>query len=87
MVRAIMETLESNSQSFFVRVWVEEKSEQGEWGVWRGHIVHVPSGEKHYFRDLNEIQTFIAPHLEEMGVRFDTSWRVALWFKRMIKRS
>ena len=78
-----MESLESTSQSFIVKVWVEDAVEKGGRGVWHGHITHVPSGQRHYLKNLDEIQDFIAPHLEEMGVRLDTSWRVVHWFKRL----
>ena len=78
-----MESLEPDAQSFIVKVWVEDAVEKGGRGVWHGHITHVPSGKRHYLKNLDEIQDFIAPHLEEMGVRLDTSWRVVHWFKRL----
>jgi hypothetical protein len=82
-----MEPLESTSQSFIVKVWVEDSAEAGGHGVWHGHITHVPSGKRHYMKNLDEISDFIAPHLEEMGVKLGVRWRVRRWFKRVIKRS
>ena len=76
-----MESLESTSHSFIVKVWVEEAAGSGSRGVWHGHITHVPSSKRHYVKSLDEIQDFIAPYLEEMGVRLDTNWWVAHWFK------
>jgi hypothetical protein len=76
-----MESLESTSQSFIVKVWVEDGVETAGRSVWHGHITHVLSGKRHYVKSLDEIQDFIAPYLEEMGVRLDRNWWVAHWFK------
>jgi hypothetical protein len=78
-----MESLESTSQSFIVKVWVEDAVEADGRSVWHGHITHVLSGKRHYVKSLDEIQGFIAPHLEEMGVKLDTCWRIAHWFKHL----
>ena len=81
-----MEPLEPDAQSFIVKVWVEDSTETGGQGVWRGHITHVPSHERRYLKNLGEIEDFIAPHLEAMGVKLSIRWRVRRWFKRVIKR-
>jgi len=77
-----MDVLESTTQSFIVKVWVEESADGASKGVWYGHITHVPSGKRHYLKNLDEIKDFIAPHLEEMGVKPDTGWRITRLFKR-----
>jgi hypothetical protein len=82
-----MDSLEPDTQSFIVKVWVEDGLETGGQSAWRGHITHVSSQERHYLKDLGEIEDFIAPHLEEMGVKLGMRWRVRRWFKRVIKRS
>jgi hypothetical protein len=64
-----MDFLEPYTHSFIVKVWLEETVEEAGRAKWRGHITHVPSGEKRYLEDLDEITTFITPYLEEMGVR------------------
>ena len=79
-----MDTLESTTQSFVVKVWVEESAEKTSQGVWHGHITHVPSGEQRYLKNLDEIGDFIAPHLEEMGVKLGMGWRIRRWLKRLI---
>ncbi len=81
-----MEPLESTSQSFIVKVWVEDSAEAGGYGVWHGHITHVPSGKRHYMKNLDEIPDFIAPHLEEMGVKLGMRWRVRRWLRRLMGR-
>jgi hypothetical protein len=81
-----MEPLESTSQSFIVKVWVEDSAEAGGHGVWHGHITHVPSGKRQYIDDLGKIEDFIAPHLEEMGVKLSIRWRLRRWLKRLMGR-
>ena len=64
-----MKTAEYVYCSFIVRVWVEETIGEAGRGVWRGHITHVPSGDRNYVKDLDEITAFISSYLERMGVR------------------
>jgi hypothetical protein len=77
-----MDVLESNTHSFVVRIWLEETAQEAGVAVWRGHITHVPGGERHYLSDLNGILLFIAPYLEQMGIRPTISWRVRRWLSR-----
>ena len=81
-----MDDLEAISQSFIIKVWIEERSEADSRAVWRGHIIYVPTGEKRYLKDLDEILDFIAPHLEDMGVKLGVAWRVRHWFKCVRRR-
>ena len=81
-----MEPLEPDAQSFIVKVWVEDSAGKTGRGVWHGHITHVPSHERRYLKNLDEIEDFIAPHLEAMGVKLGIRWRVRRWFKHVIKR-
>jgi len=46
---------------FIVRVWVDPA--RPEPSVARGQIEHVSSGERRYFRELDEIQAFVADSL------------------------
>lgn len=79
-----MEPLESEAQSFIVKVWVEDSAGETGRGVWHGHITHVPSHERRYLKNLDEIEDFIAPHLEEMGIKLGVRWRVRRWLKHLI---
>ena len=79
-----METSEPLSQSFIVKVWVEEHAEGNSQGVWHGHITHVFSGKRRYFKDLDEIRDFIQPFLGEMGVHIETGGRWRRWFQRLV---
>jgi len=67
--------------SFIVKLWVEETTNGTEHGVWRGHITHVPSGNRKYVKDLDSITRFIAPYIEEMGVRADSRLAPGRWLR------
>jgi hypothetical protein len=82
-----MDLLESDAQSFIVKVWVEEGSETGSQAVLRGHITHVSSHERRYLKNLGEIEDFTAHFLEEMGVKLGVRWRIRRWLKRLMARS
>lgn len=76
-----MDFPELDTHSFVVKVWLEETAEGAGRAVWRGHITHVPSGERRYLKDLDGIGAFVASYLEEMGVKFGIRWRVRRWIK------
>ena len=61
---------EFNVHSFIVKVWLEEEATKDSDSVWHGQITHVPSGEKRYLNNLDQISLFIQPYLEAMGIRF-----------------
>jgi hypothetical protein len=54
---------ESNTHSFVVKVWLEETAEEAGGARWRGHVSHVPDGERRYVERLQEVTAFIAPYL------------------------
>ena len=73
-----MDPFETSNHSFIVKIWLEESAEAGHSARWRGHITHVPSGERRYLISLSDILVFIRPYLEEMGVKsnlFEQVWR------------
>jgi hypothetical protein len=82
-----MDLVESDTQSFIVKIWVEESGEDTSRGVWHGHITHIPSHQRRYLKDLNEIQDFIAPHLEEMGVKVGKRWRLRGWLQGLVRKA
>lgn len=71
-----MEPLETNTQVFIVRVWLEPRSNPDAPPEWRGVIEHAPSRERRYIKDLNDLSDFIAVYLEHMGVKFKRSFRL-----------
>ena len=70
---------EWHTHSFIVKIWLEETFEETGKARWRGHITHVPSGERRYLKDLTDIGIFILPYLDAMKVRSGFRWRVWKW--------
>ena len=66
-----MEPTESHIQSFIIKIWLEEEIAESGRTVWRGHITHVPGGERQYIQDLSAISSFIQPYLEKMKAKSD----------------
>ena len=81
----MMDQVEPDTQSFIVKVWVEDRAGETGGGAWHGHITHIPSRDRRYLKNLEEIQDFIAPHLEAMGVKISRRWRLKSWLKRLIE--
>lgn len=70
-----MDLFESATHSFVIKIWLED----GDQLRWRGHITHVPSGERRYVEDMGEIRDFILPYLEQMGVKPGLLRRARRW--------
>jgi hypothetical protein len=77
------DAIEPNAHSFIVKIWLEETVEEAGLARWRGHITHVPSGERRYLKDLNDVLFFIAPYLEKMKVKLGFLWKVRKWLHRV----
>lgn len=73
---------EDDTHVFIARIWLERRAIKGAPTVWRGMIEHVPSGERHYLKDLDDLTTFIMPYLASLGVKPKLSWRVRQWLKQ-----
>lgn len=73
---------EPDTQSFVVKVWLEETVEEAGRAKWRGHVTHVTSGERRYLESLSGVVDFITPYLERWGVRFGAFRR----FRRFLCR-
>lgn len=71
---------ERDVHSFIVKVWLEESIEESGRAKWRGHITHVPSGERRYLQTLSAIGDFIVPYLERLGVKFGLRRRLRNFF-------
>ena len=62
---------------------MDDTEDEGGEAIWRGSITHVPSGERRYLHNLDDILGFIAPYLQQMGVRLGLSWRLKQWLSRL----
>jgi hypothetical protein len=78
-----VDQVENNTHSFIVKVWLEETAEEAGRAMWRGHITHVPDGERRYVQDLGDVSTFIVPYLQQMGVRIGNRRQVGDWPGRL----
>ncbi len=81
-----VDLFEANTHPFIVKIWLEETAEEAGRAIWRGHITHVPSGERRYLKNLDDIGIFIAPYLNGMGVKLSLFWWVRQWLKRYKRR-
>lgn len=68
-----MDETESDAQSFIVRVWVEERAEEADRGLWRGHITHVSSSRRRYLKNPRRDRRL---HRSLPGVNGRKTWSV-----------
>jgi hypothetical protein len=78
-----MSLYESSTHSFIVKIWLEERTDESDPLIWRGHITHVPSGRRRYLRNLDEITGFVALFLQDMGVQLGKFWRARQWLMHL----
>jgi hypothetical protein len=71
-----------NTQAFIVRIWREPREFEGAPAIWRGVVTHVSSGEDRYIKELDEVITFIAPYLEQIGVELKPPGPLRQWLNR-----
>ena len=57
-----MASFEDNTQVFIVRVWLERREIEGVAAEWRGVVEHVPSGERRYLKDLDDLAVISRCH-------------------------
>jgi hypothetical protein len=62
--------------SFIVKVWLDDAEDATAPDKLHGHITHVPSGERHYLKDIDGITDFVVYHLKLVGVKFGRRWRI-----------
>lgn len=51
--------------SFIVRLWLEATAGEAGQRVWRGHVTHVPTGQRRYILVPEEIAEIIRPYMTE----------------------
>jgi hypothetical protein len=64
-----MDLIETSTQSFVIKIWVEETVEEAGEALWRGHITHVLSGERHHFGNIEEMIALMGRYLKEVGIQ------------------
>jgi len=56
----------SKVHSFIVKLWFEDETQRKGMGGWHGHITHVPSGDRRYLKELEDIVAFIKSYIGEV---------------------
>ena len=71
---------EVSSHAFVIRLWLEEAAEHDRRQLWRGHITHVPGGERRYLLHLEDVVAFMTVYLRdaELGARAGMLYRAWL---------
>jgi hypothetical protein len=82
LVSECMDRPESKVQSFIVKLWLEEPSEETGRAVWHGHITHVPGGERRYLKKLSDIKDFIERYLGDAAIKRGRGFRLGAWLRR-----
>jgi len=84
--RGADDSLEPDSFAFIVKIWMEETAGVAGSATWRGHITHVPSGERRYFERLDAIVDFIRVYLNRSGVEVTHRRKLWHWLKGLFRR-
>jgi hypothetical protein len=66
--------------SLIVKIWRKDDASTIAQPTWHGQVTHVPSGERAYAQNPNELLTIVAVQLRKLGVRLATCWRLRLWW-------
>lgn len=72
-------TVQPNTHSFIIKVWLDEPNAANGRICWRGRITHVPSGNVHHFVHVNDIADFIMPYVQQLGVSPPRWWHARHW--------
>jgi len=74
-------SIQPNTHSFVVKVWLNNHSQRSGRAAWRGRITHVPSGQCRYFTKIADVDDFITAYLRQLGAK-PTLWsRVLRWVR------
>lgn len=73
---------EECTQSFVIKLWLEEHEDERGQPLWRGHITRVTDGKRHYFTKLSDIPDIIAPSLDLTNSHGGVRERIRQWLKR-----
>ena len=60
-----MKLFEDNTHVFIIRIWFERREFEGVAEPWRGVIEHIPSGQRHYVKEIDTILNFMTSCLLE----------------------
>jgi hypothetical protein len=61
--------MDQNSQSYVVKIWVEEANQREDTFTWAGHITQVNSGNRKYVSSLREITDYFKKELAVLSAQ------------------
>lgn len=70
---------ESKVHSFIVKLWLDDAEQRKGKGGWHGYVTHVPSGERRYLKELQDIVFFIRSYVGDIDGSFIS--HVRRWLK------
>ncbi|MFW6063759.1 MAG: hypothetical protein ACOC9V_06235 [Chloroflexota bacterium] len=66
---------EISTESFMVKVNIEQQAAESGALKWQGIIVHIASGDVFHFDNLHQIERVVIPYLQAHGIPFDPTER------------
>ena len=70
--------VEFSTHSFVIKMWLEATPTDAK-KSWRGHITHIPGGERLYVTSVFCILNFVTSYLKSMGIKFGRFWWIKDW--------
>lgn len=61
----------ATTHAFIVRIWIEPRELRDAEPTWRGVIEAVEGHERVYFHQLDNLSTFFAMYLRDIGIKID----------------
>ena len=66
-----MKTNKETTRAFIVRFWIEPRELRDAEPIWRGMIERVEDKQRLYFDHLDQLNSYFARYLAEIGVNVD----------------
>ena len=63
-----MEPYERTTCSFVVKIWAADAEDDVQGRTWRGRVTHIPSGDQHYFVELDRLKEVLIPYFDAMDL-------------------
>lgn len=82
-----MNSKQTSIHSLIVKIWRKDDASKASQTIWHGQVTHVPSGERDYSKNPDELPTIVAAQLRKLGVQFAACWRLRLWLYERRRRS
>jgi hypothetical protein len=57
--------------SFFIRIWEEPREMEDENPEWRGSVENVQTGQKNYFKGMENLVSFIREQCNGFGISWN----------------